>query len=364
MSFFENKKILLVSPEPWDHIFVSKHHYAVHLAARGNQVFFVNPPGENWSISGTDYQGLSVVGYPGFIRGLRFLPSYMQKWFIKKAFQQMETFCQCQFDVFWSFDNSVFYDFSALPDRVTKISHIVDLNQDFQFEIASKTADICFCTSRYILHKQLACNSNSYFVHHGLHDPGSSPDDVHLPGNNAIKAMYVGNLAMPFLDWQILLQAVTENPEVDFIWVGPNKAMLELKKNPLHRYKKEIFERENVYFLDRIPSDRIPAYLISADVLLLAYQEIYHRDQVNPHKLMEYLGSGKPIVCSFSEEYESLSEIMVMSKKNKDWPVLFKKTIHNLAYWNEPDLQHQRKAYAMDHTYKRQLERIENFLKA
>ena len=36
----KDKSILIVSPEPWAHLFVSKHHYAVHLAQRGNKVFF------------------------------------------------------------------------------------------------------------------------------------------------------------------------------------------------------------------------------------------------------------------------------------------------------------------------------------
>ena len=38
------KDILIISPESWDEHSVSKHHYAMTLAARGSSVFFLNPP--------------------------------------------------------------------------------------------------------------------------------------------------------------------------------------------------------------------------------------------------------------------------------------------------------------------------------
>ncbi len=40
------KTILLISPESWGKSFVSKHHYAVELAKKGNIVYFLNPPSD------------------------------------------------------------------------------------------------------------------------------------------------------------------------------------------------------------------------------------------------------------------------------------------------------------------------------
>ena len=42
-----NKKILIISPQFWGKMLISKHHYAVELANRGNEVFFLNPPNAN-----------------------------------------------------------------------------------------------------------------------------------------------------------------------------------------------------------------------------------------------------------------------------------------------------------------------------
>ena len=41
-NYFENKTILLISPETWGPVKVSKHHYANYLA-KANQVYFFNP---------------------------------------------------------------------------------------------------------------------------------------------------------------------------------------------------------------------------------------------------------------------------------------------------------------------------------
>lgn len=44
---FNNKTILIISPEPWGKMMISKHHYALELAKLGNEVYFLNPPNNN-----------------------------------------------------------------------------------------------------------------------------------------------------------------------------------------------------------------------------------------------------------------------------------------------------------------------------
>src|SRR4051812_29755408 len=38
------KTYLLISPQPWGKMYLSKHNYAIELAESGNKVFFLNPP--------------------------------------------------------------------------------------------------------------------------------------------------------------------------------------------------------------------------------------------------------------------------------------------------------------------------------
>src|SRR6186713_730734 len=44
MPSLRNRTILIVSPQSWGKMYVSKHHYAIELANYGNKVYFLNPP--------------------------------------------------------------------------------------------------------------------------------------------------------------------------------------------------------------------------------------------------------------------------------------------------------------------------------
>ncbi len=79
-KFLNNKKILVISPESYDHIPVSKHHFSSVLAQLGNKVFFLNPPSEtNRVVADEQYPNLFIVDYravpgtnrfPGIIRNV------------------------------------------------------------------------------------------------------------------------------------------------------------------------------------------------------------------------------------------------------------------------------------------------------
>jgi len=43
MALLENQTVLLIAPQPWNHIHLSKHHYAIELARRGNAVYYLDP---------------------------------------------------------------------------------------------------------------------------------------------------------------------------------------------------------------------------------------------------------------------------------------------------------------------------------
>src|SRR5690606_833073 len=95
---FKDKNVLIISPEPWDHIFVSKHHYAIHLAQRGNKVFFLNPPGDYEKIEKTEIVNVSCVYYKSFISGLRYFPSSLKRYFIRSKFKRLQDLCKVSFD--------------------------------------------------------------------------------------------------------------------------------------------------------------------------------------------------------------------------------------------------------------------------
>jgi len=349
-----NKSILLISPESWDHIFVSKHHYAVHLGERENRVYFLNPPSSENKIKKTSFKNVWEVNYTGFPKGLRFFPSLLQKFYIKKIFNQLLKLCNVEFDVIWSFDNSVFHDFSALSTTIYKISHIVDLNQDFETAKAASTADICFGVSTPIVEKLRRVNEKAFFINHGVQK--REVKSVTLPGGNKVKVFYAGNLDIPYLDWSLIKQLIKNNSHVNFIFAGPWNE---------NERKNQVCTFDNVHYLGVLKADELVSYYSLADVLLIAYKADEYKDQLsNPHKMMEYLASGKMIVATYTDNYKKLAEegLFLMSNNQEDFLPLFGKAISNLSYWNSEEKQNLRKGYASENTYDKQIERIESYL--
>lgn len=350
------KNILIVSPEPWNHIFVSKHHYAIHLASRDNQVFFLNPPTDNASITRTKYANLYSVNYTGFPRGIRFYPSFVRRFLFDRNYQRLKSLCNVEFDMVWSFDNSVFFDFTALSSAVFKICHIVDLNQDFQTEKAASTADCCFCTTDFIRERLSKYSSRVYKINHGFNATFQEPATTAPVLGGRVKVMYAGNLSMPYIDWNLLDAVTAENPNVDFYFIGPEGAHYP-------QAKKQVLARPNAHLLGRIDAARLQAYYAQADILLIAYKEEYHKDQANPHKMMEYLGAGKMIVSTYSHEYAGIArDLFYMPRRNKDFAGRFQQSLDELDYWNSAEKQALRRSFAMENTYEMQIRRIEDLI--
>ncbi|MEQ9303261.1 MAG: hypothetical protein RJQ14_05040, partial [Marinoscillum sp.] len=286
------------------------------------------------------------MNYKGFVKGLRFFPGFLQKRITYNVFKRLQNLVNVNFDIVWSFDNSVFFRFDALPKNVLSISHIVDLNQDFEFKTASETADFCFGTTNQIVEKQLRYNQNANFLTHGVSLPNREIQRAQLPGTGKLKAVYMGNLAMPYIDWRAIFAVVNSVKECDFVFVGSNGEDFSLDRNPMHSFKSLVVERSNVYFLPSIPSTDIPGYLKAADVLFLAYQEKYHRDQANPHKVMEYLLSGKLIILTYTAEYKDISDHLFMSKSNEEWVALWGDLVGKVSKWNRDNTGAITSAYA------------------
>lgn len=317
-------------------------------------MYFLNPPSKSLKVTKSEYTNVHIVDYKGFPKGLRFYPSRFQKLLIKQVYTRIQKLSNATFDIVWSFDNSVFYDFSALPRHVLKINHIVDYNQHFQFGKAASTADICFATSEAIKVKLLKFNSKVFKINHGIASQ-QLRESVVLPGENKIKALYVGNLDIPYLNWDILLNTVSNQSEVDFIFIGPCSNG--------NNHVEQLLLLPNVFFLPKVASEMIFSYLMAADLLFICYDSDHFRLQLsNPHKMMEYLSSGKPVVATYTEEYADMKDMVIMSKSNGEWPTLFTKVVKNLSFYRTPQLSAKRIAFAMDNTYEKQIERIEFLL--
>lgn len=356
--------VLLISPEPWDAHPVSKHHYARSLARLGKPVLFLEPPDtslHSFSLKQVPEEpGLLLVQGPKLAPGLRFFPTRWRNKLERSWLRRLEHLSGYAIDAVWLFENSRFYDL-GFAEGCLKVYHQVDLNQIFHPRRAALSADICFCTTELIRRKLALHNPRVFKLHHGL-APVYSPltldvtqhERLDLPG---VHAAYIGNLDMAYLDQNLLVDVIRGHPDVHFHLVGgykPDSMLRELLASCRH-----------VHWWGKVPSSLILVILDRVDLLMVCYQAQHHDDQASPHKFMEYLASGRTIVATFTAEYQNHSQLLAMSAPggNEGYLPLFQNVLANLDDWNSAPRIAARQAFAADHSYSRQLQRIENYLK-
>jgi hypothetical protein len=349
--------ILLISPEPWTAHAVSKHHYARLLVDRGHRVLFLVPPDPSLSqldlLPIEDHPGLLEVRGPRVFFGLRFLPGPLRRKLERRWLKQLEQLLGERIDVIWLFENSRFYDLRFADDRL-RIYHQVDLNQSFHLALAARTADICFCTTDLIAQQLQRHNLRVHVVHHGLQQPNpplllTAEQKQHFkrPGPHLL---YAGNLAMAYLDVELLSSVAREHSNATLHLVGGCPADAPLRK--------ALIDQPHVVWWGHQPSAALPAILELADILLVTYQERHWKDQASPHKFMEYLASGNVVVTTYTHQYQAQRHLLAMSDLGGDYLALLREVRSSLPLWNASERKQMRRAFAEDHTYERQLARI------
>ncbi len=355
-----NKIILIISPESWSAHSVSKHHYAITLASQNNQVYFLNPPDENISdieIKQTKYKNLSTITDKRVAKGLRFYPKFLREIIIKRWLEKVEKIIKDKFDIIWLFENSRFYDMGFAGDRL-KIYHQVDLNQNFHVAEASLSADICFGTTDYIIKEIVKYNKKAYKIHHGvaLSDTTKklSKEQKERFRDKEINVTYIGNLGMKYIDVELLANVVNSFPDIQFQFVGGYR-----DSDPLYKLCKSV---TNIVWWGKVESELIPSILSLSNVVLVSYQTKHSIDQASPHKIMEYLASGKVVVSTYTDEYKDKRELLEMVDNSKDYLYRFESVINNLDFYNSKENQKVRVAFAQNHSYPHQLKKIMNLI--
>ncbi|GAA5138736.1 glycosyltransferase [Alloalcanivorax gelatiniphagus] len=351
------KTILIISPESWGEHFVSKHHYALELARRGHRVLFLGPPERIKGIIlekiKTRQGDIEIVRSGVVMRGLRFLFPVIKSFIERRWLNALERVAEAKIDCVWSFENSRFYDLSFAGQRL-KIYHQVDLNQNFNPLTAAETADIVFCTSNVIRQKLSAVSGKIHKINHGVSDDvlNQFEDGVEqIEAGSAVKAAYVGNLDIPYLDIALFSSIIHSHPDITFLLVGGYD-----KSNNCYR---ALNAYPNVIWYGRVSPGKVGKILAGVDITLLVYRADEFRDQLsNPHKLMEYLSSGKVCVATYTDEYADKRNLIQMADSQAEFKRVFNQTVSNIHVENSIEKKNARKSFARENTYSKQFERI------
>ncbi len=369
----QNKTILIISPETWGTNFVSKHHYASLLAERGNTVFFLNPPHP------TKLQGvrktrinerLWVLDYTPMVRGVNRLWGFLRNGINKLVIGQIKRDgIHAPLDIVWSFDPFRFQNMQQWGAKIC-IYHPVDVHHcALELDIV-RSADMVFSSAQLLLERFIDVPERTtprLCINHGLAQHFLEPvQELHQWQDNfRLRVGCVGNVLYPYMDRQTLLQILKKHSELGFYFVGPyeNSNLSPQEAAADTEFIAALKSLPNVQLVGARPSAELPAFLHSFDLFLMCYKgDTLRAEMANPHKLLEYLSTGKCVVSHYIDEYKTQNRLLQMAQTNAQLPALFAESVRRLEELNAPEMQAARRQFAAENTYEKQLQRIETQL--
>ena len=385
MPALQDKTILILSPQNWGKMFVSKHHYAIELARRGNKVFFLDPPeqGDTDLKSAVEVTALPDASNLFLVRHKLFFP-YLLKFHalplfhfgmrlhLRKVLKAIGT----PIDIIWSFDLGNLYPLKYFTGVTCKIFHPVDEPLVPVAIASAKGADVIFSVTTEILEKYQEFGIPSHFINHGVSADFLKPTDFPATADESeartgpLRIGFSGNLLRGDLDRKIFLQIIRENPAIHFECWGSYKDGQSniggVANTDTQKFANDLLVLPNVILHGPVPSDRLAKDIRHMDGFLICYD--INKDQsrgTNYHKIMEYISTGKVIISNNVTTYKKQPDLIQMTVSREDnlqLPALFRKVISELEYFNSPDLKARRISFAGNNSYGRQLERIEAIL--
>lgn len=385
------ENILLISPNPWGKLRISKHNYAIALVEMGYRVYFMNPPNQDNQVK--DYKIYEAEGF----KNLYIIDSYLWnnryidfiRW--RLAITQVYDFLllklinrickqnKLSFKEVWNFDPNL-HGFMHWYKSSKTIFFIAD-------QIAHKTslrnglkANTVVSVANEILAQFKLINKNCLLINHGLSKHYEQLGQQRLielqnssliqPLSKRIQVGYIGNLLMSFVDEKILKQIITENSDIDFHFWGAYTA--DKKNNLLNNFNPEIYNTvqwihkncSNTFFYGIQTPEKIVPQLNSIDAFIYInnpFKDV--NGGANSHKILEYLSTGKVVISTYLSYYERTNLFPILPKgKETDFPSFFADIIHQLALYNDANEQIKRIEFALSNTYKQNILTIQSFI--
>jgi hypothetical protein len=163
---FKDKVIVILSPQPWNYLYISKHHYAKELSKK-NTIYFISPPTHKWNQTHTIKtieKRLFVVEYSVSIPQIvKFkFPSFF-KICIKSRLRSLSKEFN-EIDVVIDFGCYQFFD--SMDFLAAKYKIFFPVDDSVKVDGSMRGANIAFTVSKKI--QQKFNNGSCHFINHGL----------------------------------------------------------------------------------------------------------------------------------------------------------------------------------------------------
>jgi glycosyltransferase involved in cell wall biosynthesis len=372
------KNILIISPQEWGTMRVSKHHYAVELARRGNTVFFLNPPaaGRGKRFSAAEHAEIGrlvLVEYRPFLPvSIRFHARWLWNALIDWQMRTISRRLGRRLDVVWCFDLNLFHRFDVFgAERV--IYHIVDDSAESHAIEASRGSDVIVSVAREILARFDGVPTRKLLVNHGVSEEFLVPARDRLAGRipahaptSRIQVGYIGNLWKGGVDHRTFHSIIQSHPEVDFHFWGAyrwrDSNLSGVVSPESTRFVEFLQASANVTLHGAKTPERVAAEIQEMDAFMLCHD--FKRDAnggFNSHKILEYLSTGKVVISTPVSAYDQHRELIRMPPDHDaaGFVAFFGETLSRLSELNRADLQAQRMQLALQNSYASHVDAIE-----
>ncbi len=351
----ENQNILIFSNEPWGNVWYSKHNWAFELSKK-NKVFFINPP-KKWSFKGlfniliTSYtENLKILNYNNLLPFTRVGWLYQINNFItSKRIKKFLYKKKCRDFIFWTFDPYRFTNPKLFSPKYS-IYFIADKYQTQKEKELIKSTDFFITVS-----KELTNNldlKKLLVLSHGISSSEFSIDEDVTIEEGYI--LYIGQIDYR-IDYELVVKMVEYFPNERFLFIG----------QPQHDLTDENFKK---LFIDKVYTNliyhppvhfkKLKNYIAKAKICLAPMLLHVHGNNINHHKLLQYLALGKPVLAPTFKDYEK-NELIFSYGSNDDGITIFKRIFNSKE---EPIIIDKRINFAKQFTYENLIEKVEQFL--
>jgi len=360
------RKAIVVSPQKWGNMFISKHHYAVELSKLGYKVFFINPPEDNKFVGtsrimfqATEYENITVVNHSLFFSSyikfhipfLHHLLIFLHRWLLLRKIGMP--------DLILSFDLTNNFPLKFIQCK--RIFFAADEPRNPQNYISAKNADLIVSVSQHIidLYSNYYPRTKKLLINHGLSEEFIHLNKDSVPILSGINIGLSGNFLFNDIDYPILSRIIKENPKVNFHFYGniTSECNLGAENNfEIQNYLVQIKQNENAIFHGILQKTDLSIALNKMDAFLICYKsELGQSSGSNSHKILEFLSTGKLIISTNFSFYNKTNLFSQIENRetNNELINLFKTSIDNLDNLNSAELVLKRKLYAYENSYRK-----------